>query len=362
MKRASQRLSLLPGGFSPLTAEQTARKRSESGVALVVALTATALLTVLVFDFTFSARLQWKKAAAGVKARQAALLADSGVYVAMAALQLDAAADKASGSNGGSDWLGETWAAGIPPMETGYGRFALRVEDESGRLNLNRVNLPVPRAALERLLDSQGLEGDFSGPLQDWIDKDDRVPANRDGAESSWYRSAEPPYLPRNGPLLSFAELALLKGMDADTLRALRPFASVLPLAVARVNINTAPPEVLTALHPSLDDDLVLERLLQARASAGISSWQEVLSTAGTSVAAAKSLLGFKSGWFRVRSSGAVGDTYRSVEALLNRQEGRIHIIYWLGRHGPNLGGMDAPSLGGIDDLDLPDSGRAGAL
>ena len=112
----------------------------------------------------------------------------------------------------------------------------------------------------------------------------------------------------------------------------------------------------------SEDDDLVLGRLLQARASAGISSWPEVLSTAGSSVAAAKSLLGFKSGWFRVRSSGAVGDTYRSVEALLNRQEGRIHIIYWLRRHGPNLGGMDAPGLGGLDDLDLPGSGRAGAL
>jgi hypothetical protein len=93
-----------------------------------------------------------------------------------------------------------------------------------------------------------------------------------------------------------------------------------------------------------------------------MSSWQEVVSTAGSSVAAAKSLLGFKSSWFRVRSSGALGDTYRSVEALLNRQEDRIHIIYWLRRNGPNLGGMDAPGLGGLDDLDLPDSGRAGVL
>ncbi|HSI57724.1 MAG TPA: type II secretion system minor pseudopilin GspK [Ideonella sp.] len=52
-------------------------------------------------------------------------------------------------------------------------------------------------------------------------------------------------------------------GLDAETVRRLSPFVVMLP-DVAKVNINTAPPEVLMAVLPGLDRASA-ERLVQAR-------------------------------------------------------------------------------------------------
>ena len=68
----------------------------------------------------------------------------------------------------------------------------------------------------------------------------------------------------RNGPLLTLRELLLVRGVTPTVLARLEGFVTVLPPAnELRVNINTAPAEVLYALSDGmLADPGVVDRLI----------------------------------------------------------------------------------------------------
>ncbi len=98
--------------------------------------------------------------------------------------------------------------------------------------------------------------------ILDWIDPDTetRFP---NGAEDDYYTEQQPAYRAGNRPLLSIRELLLIKGITAEIYRKLAPFVTCLPRA-GRINVNSAPKEVLLSLAPSLDSSAV-NILLRAR-------------------------------------------------------------------------------------------------
>jgi general secretion pathway protein K len=98
--------------------------------------------------------------------------------------------------------------------------------------------------------------------ILDWIDPDTetRFP---NGAEDDYYTEQQPAYRAGNRPLLSVRELLLIKGITAEIYRKLAPFVTCLPRA-GRINVNTAPRQVLLSLAPSLDSSAV-NILLKAR-------------------------------------------------------------------------------------------------
>jgi hypothetical protein len=106
------------------------------------------------------------------------------------------------------------------PDQTGTGmgsgiRYGL--EDESGRLNLNVVLLADQlQAARDLLMGIPGMTEDVADSILDWIDSDEEP---RDyGAEADYYASLNPPYAPRNGPLLTVEELLLVRGVTPELL------------------------------------------------------------------------------------------------------------------------------------------------
>ena len=138
------------------------------------------------------------------------------------------------------------------------------IRDETGKFNLNNLVKTDQTASDEdielfkRLLKNLSLNPDLADAAVDWIDKDSEPRAN--GAEDGYYLSLPAPYRAANQPMVQWQELARVKGFDAKTLNRLAPFVTALPVKASaksrtKININTAPIEIMTALLPTLSTD-----------------------------------------------------------------------------------------------------------
>ncbi|MGH8595893.1 MAG: type II secretion system minor pseudopilin GspK [Gammaproteobacteria bacterium] len=87
--------------------------------------------------------------------------------------------------------------------------------------------------------------------ILDWIDPDTetRFP---NGAEDDYYTEQWPAYRTANRPLASSRELLLVKGITMEAFAKLAPLVICLP-NVTKINVNTAPKEVLMSLAPGID-------------------------------------------------------------------------------------------------------------
>lgn len=348
--------------------------RKERGVALLVVLIAVALLTVTVFEFTYRAQVEYRRAVAWVRVRQTRLIADSGVAIAAEMLarapllySLQFAGDEKK-----ADSLGELWAQRCEPegpdrcpgiasrsctLDTfDEHRLAVRIIDEAGRYNLNRLvyGSTAERERLARLVGSLGLDAAALGELVQWTSKDSRgasVPFPRRPSD----RETAGTFPVRAGALATFGELAFLPGLRARDLIELRRLATVLDSTVNEVNVNTAPLAVLAALHPDLADDALLAQLHAARCQRAIIDETALRAALGASKSLPfESLLAYKSEHFRVEAVGEIDGMYHSVEAGLrrpyepgNRTEWRVELAYYLPRRGPLIDPavMQGPSV-----------------
>jgi len=93
-------------------------------------------------------------------------------------------------------------------LETGH--LTYYVVNESGKLDLNRLNKPL----LELFLEYMKLEPDerevIIDSLLDWQDSDDLHRIN--GAELDTYQELDDPYIPRNGKIMDPSEFFLIHG------------------------------------------------------------------------------------------------------------------------------------------------------
>ncbi len=160
-----------------------------------------------------------------------------------------------------SDHLGEMWATKVAPTAVEDGEVAGEIADYSGRFDLNGlvangVVVADQVEAYKRLLRIIGISSadadGLAATLVDWLDEDEKREAN--GAESAWYAEHGKRYRAANGPLMDIDELGLVRGYNEDLIDRLRPFVAALPES-APLNVNTASPEVLSALVPELSID-----------------------------------------------------------------------------------------------------------
>ena len=336
--------------------KRNTHRPGERGVALLLALLTMVLLAVIVMEFTVSTQVDYRRAAMWLAGRRAALLADGGVTLAAEVLHQDY-------SFGNTDSLADIWARELPPIDTGAGMLAVRIEDEQGKLNLNGLaagSLSPAGRRFQALLGKLGLDTGLASPLADWLDRNRDPGPGALAAESDWYARNAVPYEPRNGPLRSYAELALVRGFTPTVLARLRRFVTVLPQADSKVNANTAPAEVLSVVDPRLDDEFLVRRLIEARTAqpfAKPGAMRAVNGMEAFSDDELDRLFSFSSRWFRVRATGDVGGAMRSAEALLERDGGFSKIVYLLPRRGPNIVGLDSGIRARIDDAGLLGAG-----
>ncbi len=305
----------------------TSRPR-ERGVALLLAILVVAVLTVIVLPFLYDGRVERAVAANLYTGLQASHLARSGVVFAEALLRDDTQTSNAY------DGLDETWAKfNNVPIAAGGGTVAIVVEDETGKLNVNRLvgDNGEPdaqwRSFLDRLLVMRGQDPALVEPLIDWIDPDDR-PTGFGGAEASYYLGLTPPYRPANRRLMTIAELRLVKGWEPKVVEAMAPFLTV--YGGGQVNFNTAPREVLIAL--GLDErqaDAVIEQ--RAKPNGAFKNPADIRQVPGLSGPGSENLIRHatvKSDAFSVTATAGFRDSVSVVRAVLTRGAG-VERTYW---------------------------------
>jgi general secretion pathway protein K len=172
------------------------------------------------------------------------------------------------------DSLEEDWAKELPPTPLEGGEVSALTTDEQARFNLNNLYMEsgneeteqarVKRelAIFQRLLTALELDESIAQATADWLDEniDPQFP---DGAEDSAYLGGDLPYRTANHRMGHVSELRLVQGVTTEAYDKLLPYVTALPEATP-ININTADPMVIRALHADLNEESA-EQLLEGR-------------------------------------------------------------------------------------------------
>ncbi len=226
----------------------TARRYRQRGSALLIALVAVALATVLAVGLLERAQRATARTAAliaGERSHQYALAMEALVQRMMARAR--------------AEGLEAALADGVwtPPYQVPGGQVQGRLRDQQGRFNLNALasqETALARRAetqLERLLDVLGQPRSVAAELADWIEGDAAIRSGSVG--DFWYAAQQPAYRMAGLPLAHVSELRWLRSVDAAVYDALLPHVTVLPDRRLRVNVNTTTPEVLSSLIDGVD-------------------------------------------------------------------------------------------------------------
>jgi general secretion pathway protein K len=232
-----------------------------------------------------------------------------------------------------TDHAAEDWASEAPGLrEDDTAVLQARVEDLQGRFNLN--NLAAGRdelwyPAFRRLLTVLDLDPGLADAVVDWMDADINVSGHY-GAEDAEYQLHSPSYRAANRPMADVGELAWIRGMTPEAIRALRPHVTVLPATDTRINVNTATAAVLRILAPEILDEGSAASLIAGRGETGYASvdsfllrtelagqWQE-----------AENMISVRSEYFEVTSRVDYGRyatvLYSLIERSRNTRQARV--------------------------------------
>ena len=133
-------------------------------------------------------------------------------------------------------------------------QFRWGLIDEERKVNINNAELKVLKGLFQTVLDldeSAALE--LAASIIDWRDNDSELSIPSGSAENPYYRSLRYSYEARNSEFQALEEVLLVKGMTQDLFMELKEYITI--YGDGRVNINSAPREVLLAL--GLGEDIV---------------------------------------------------------------------------------------------------------
>ena len=304
--------------------------KGQKGFALVITLIVSALLVAVTGEFVHDVFIDTSLRQSFADAQQAGLAAASGAEVAMKLLSAALKENEYTSLN-------DQWAT-PQKLEDEKGTLTVTITEETGKLDLNSVvfangtiNEPYYEI-LQRLLEGLKLAPDLADKLADWVDTDD-IPRSR-GVETGYYKSLTPPREPANAPLVTYEELRMASGFSEAILTKLFPYVTIYGDAeggtASKVNINTAPAELLAVLDPAMTTELA-GRIIDYRKKTPIKSAAEVAGISGMETVgiALQGKIVVKGSVFRIQSRAQVGDTVRIVEAVVRTGDSRTKVLYW---------------------------------
>ena len=299
-------------------------KTAQQGVAIVLAMSVVALAAIATTAMMTTQGTWSREIELQVDHAQAQVLIQAGIDWARTVLSDDRRLNNV-------DHLKEPWALRLPPMPVDNGELAGYIEDQQGAFNLNNLVLggKISVTQLERfrrLLSILGLPSTLADSLADWIDADNN-PQQNGGAEDEYYLSLQPPYLAANRPLTDVDELALVRGFSDEVRARLSPFVSALPANTA-VNVNTASPEVLSAVIEGLDLDAA-RALVTQRERAYFRDYSDFSNRLPRGIQTAGNDLQVSSNYFLARVRVTIGGAEARGNALLVRADIGWPAIVW---------------------------------
>lgn len=337
-------------------------RQGRRGIALLIVLMVTAILTVLVLDFAQSTRINFYIASNIQNGMRAYYMAKSGVQVAQGALLRDIQKNKEDHED--EDWNNPLFSY-IPLSDTET--ISINITDEAGKFDLNRMvssagNVNRFRAdTFARLLELLELDPAIRNAVLDWLDTDLEV-YDGAGIEDQVYgysAATQEGYSGKNGRLSSLAEIKLIKGVNDDVFRKLAEVCTI--YSSGKMNVNTIHEKVLTALILNIDEKAPAQEM-----ATKIIAYREVedqhfvkrnlrgqLIEAGVDPRVARRLrgkLGVSSNYFSVDATANVGATVKSIHAVIKRSKKKTSLVYF--RPGELLSPPKPPEdLAGLADM-----------
>lgn len=261
-------------------------RNAEAGVVLINVLVILALTASVVYAMISLSELAITRSQRFSAAGQAQALISAGEASAITALRRDMI------EAGQADHTGEAWAQiGQTPVPIEGGTFALRIEDAQAQFNLNSLqgSGALGLQILQRLVTALEMPPDVTA----------RIAA----------RLAQP------APLERLSDLVAEAGLTPDEVALLADLVTVLPGSTP-ININTAPPDLLSALA---------NNPVQARQLEGIRTRNGFLTP--DDVTAVQLILppgvGYASRFYWVTVTVEVDATRQTLRSLLQRRAGQ---------------------------------------
>ena len=346
--------------------------KKNRGVAVIVALIAVTVLTILAGAFAYSMKVESRLAANSDNDEQLLWIGRAGVERARWILSIE--------GNLPFTALNQIWAGGpgegpetnsplagisLDNFPVGEGTVSLKMIELEGKINVNSADTPLIQQVLTTMGADAGSMSVVADSIQDWVDADDATrPA---GAESDYYQGLSPAYYAKNAPIDDISELLLIKGIslpmfkggsaDNDQGAAFQhhhmgfgnapgqapdyPFGLVdvfTPYSSGKVNLNTASETVLSVL-PGMDTSTV-QAILRIRSGEGGTDGSgamrdfTALNAAGISQQAIQQLqryAAFRGSTYEVHATAQIGDYKREYIAILYRNGPTVSVFsfYW---------------------------------
>ncbi len=296
---------------------------NEKGMVLLLVLVVVALLSALLSDFAFSTLVDLRLAETFRDTTRSEYLARGGITAGRMILQTD------NNKYDARDDINELWSIGVQEYPLAEGSVSVRIDDLDGRLPLNLLvdqqgnpNM-IYRDRFTRLCEEVGLDNPnaLADALTDWLDPDHEP--GPEGAEDIYYFTQDPPYEATDGALHSLDDLILVRGFSKEALKKLEPF--VTSFGNGKLNINTAPPEVLRIWDA--ESASAVEDLLSRRAKGPFKRLEELRDTLGVNVFTAinRNLdLAVVSSYYLINSQGRFNDGARRMQAIVNKSEDQL--------------------------------------
>ncbi len=235
------------------------KRKNKEGIILIYVLTFTLSITTLLLVLHYKIEKYIENFTAKNEFIEMKNISNFGYAVGKKLLEVD---------KNSYDWYGEAWGKEIE-IKTGDYKIYIKIKDEDGKINLNKVIGKKGKVnttllnLLKNLFAFMGYSNSTVNCLLDWIDEDE-LPRNS-GAESTYYRMNNYPYVPPNKPLYSIKEIILIKGFNKEILygniqekneengeekeeieKGLINFVSI--ISDDKININTCESEILSAM------------------------------------------------------------------------------------------------------------------
>ena len=189
-------------------------RKNEQGIALFFVLWILALLSVIVGEFCHTMRAEVNMTgdfSYRTKAYYAAYAGiEKGIQEIVKSRMLLPPRNKTNEEAGEEDIRWRINRA-VPPIQLGDEYFEVRIDNESGKVNINRAGNQLLRMIL-RPFDLEDHEKNvIVDSILDWRDKDHLHRLN--GAENDYYEQLPHPYTCKDGDFDSIAELLLVRGV-----------------------------------------------------------------------------------------------------------------------------------------------------
>ena len=218
-------------------------------------------------------------------------------------------------------------------MELPEGCFmTMTVQDEQGKLNINMLLDPHGKDNKERIeqfsrfMDILKLDKKLLNALLDWLDPDDIE--RLDGAEDFYYSSLPIPYSCGNQRFLTPFQIFLVKGFE-KLYENLLDYITI--YSDGKININTAPKEVLMSLSDRIDESIA-KNILEYREDKefeDINELKEVPGIDSSLFSEIRPYITVKSNTFSLIAKSRCKDTENIIRAVLKRKNKGSDILYW---------------------------------